>query len=470
MDSLHLKNKSYWINEDANSYSIINFIKSYVKNYPGSTKLKAHRDLNHDVDTLMQHNDDSVKSAIKSLQKKLKYAHKDKEVQEFWQCQAQLQNKTEQLGKKRKPTISSALSQSQLEAFEKAYEDMKDDMKWKLNDGAFVEDILYNYATNLDYESSAHSFIVDLEDADLKSCFTTEQWSEVSAVKSEELAPFSQKTIEYLDKISSCPDFKSMYKVIKVEDFDPYEEEEEEWVQRSLLDFHAMYRQNVIERVASRGSEKDLIIRLWRMFDTCFDSIGVETRRGEVGCLATKTNNQSSTPSTHHAQRATKPDLILTKDAIEFGSGENGRYTGSACNNKEENEKKIKNPKTMKNMMNMLVKKIKHKKHLVNELQVIGFCHYHLKAKLSIMDVPAGYVCRLRHFEELTVPQDQEMFCSLFPLLSLALIGKKIVKSTTEKLKQDSLATTYTARPASTTFSLILPPTMTNMSSRQRTE
>ncbi|OBZ81111.1 hypothetical protein A0J61_10840 [Choanephora cucurbitarum] len=346
---------------------------------------------------------------------------------------------------------------------------MQDDSKWKLKDGTLVEDILYNYAIELDYERyAAHSFIIDLEDEDLKTRFTETQWKEISNSKSQVDDPFSKKATKYFDKIASCGDFKTKYKVIKDEDFDPYEEQDEEWLQRSLLEFHSMYRQNIIRRIADRGSEKDLIVRLWRFFDNCFDSIDVETRR-EVACVATKTNNTSSTPSQYQVQRATKPDLILTKNSVELGSGENGRYTGSACNDKEVNEKKLKNPKTMKNMLNVMIQNLK-KKQLANELEVVGFCHFHLKAELSVMDVPGGYVCRLRRFEELKVPEDEASFCSVFPLLSLALIAKNIVKKTLDVLEQDANATSYVARPSSQIPSLVLPPTMSSMSVKQRTE
>ncbi|KAI8376894.1 hypothetical protein BD560DRAFT_391031 [Blakeslea trispora] len=257
-----------------------------------------------------------------------------------------------------------------------------------------------------------------------------------------------------------------MYDAIKARDFDPYEEEDEEWLQRCLLEFHAMYRQNVIKRVAERGSEEDLIVRLWRFFDSCFDCLDIETRRGEVACVA-KINNEAIT-STLQSQRATKPDLILTKDSLELGSGENGRFTGSACGNKEHAEKVLKNPKTMKNMMNLMINQIRNKEQLIHELQVIGFTHFHLKAKLSVMDVPCGYVCRIRHFEELKVPEDQELFCSLFPMLSLALIGKNIVKQTLETLKKDNIATSYVAKPANQALHFSLPPTMSLMCSKQR--
>ncbi|KAI8375756.1 hypothetical protein EDC96DRAFT_541187 [Choanephora cucurbitarum] len=131
--------------------------------------------------------------------------------------------------------------------------------------------------------------------------------------------------------------------------------------------------------------------------------------------------------------------------------------------------KKLKTPKTMKNMLNVMIQNLK-KKQLAKELEVVGFCHFHLKAKLSVMDVPGGYVCRLRHFEELKVPEDEASFCSVFPLLSLALIAKNIVKKTLDVLEQDANTTSYVARPSSQIPSLVLPPTMSNMSVKQRTE
>ncbi|KAI8387381.1 hypothetical protein BD560DRAFT_382294 [Blakeslea trispora] len=367
MELTNLNLRKYWQETDPKEYSIANYMKSYLQEHPTCTKAKAHADFNHDLDALLNIYKGSTNEEIfKKLQKQLKHAHKDKELQELWQMES----------RKRKPSSCSELNKSQTEAFEQAYRALEEDKKWKLKDGVYVEDVLYSYAINLDHESAAHSFILDLEDAEVKKCFSNRQWEEISQVKTEEAASFSEKAIRYLEKIAACNDFRSKYTAIKQEQFDPFEEEDEEWLQRCLLEFHAMYRENVIKRIADRGSEEDLIVRLWHFFDSCFDSLDIETRRGEVGFLATKINNETTAVSISQVQRATKPDLILTKDALEFGIGENGRFTGSACSNKESNEKMLKNPKTMKNMMNVLVKQIKNKKQLIRELQIIGFTHF----------------------------------------------------------------------------------------------
>ncbi|CAG8628021.1 1095_t:CDS:2, partial [Diversispora eburnea] len=53
------------------------------------------------------------------------------------------------------------------------------DRKWCLSSGRNVEDVLYVYASKLEYEQPAHSFIVDTSDDDIKNLFTKEEWEEI---------------------------------------------------------------------------------------------------------------------------------------------------------------------------------------------------------------------------------------------------------------------------------------------------
>lgn len=51
-----------------------------------------------------------------------------------------------------------------LEKFETTYKEMDSAKKWKLADGAFVEDIIHNYVKDRTYEIALRSFIVDPSD------------------------------------------------------------------------------------------------------------------------------------------------------------------------------------------------------------------------------------------------------------------------------------------------------------------
>ncbi|RUS26098.1 hypothetical protein BC938DRAFT_471240 [Jimgerdemannia flammicorona] len=56
--------------------------------------------------------------------------------------------------------------------FKNNYMRMRQDRKWKLPSGKYVEDVLYEYAKNLAHESPIHSFIVDTSDATVMNLFS----------------------------------------------------------------------------------------------------------------------------------------------------------------------------------------------------------------------------------------------------------------------------------------------------------
>ena len=67
----------------------------------------------------------------------------------------------------------------------------------------------------------------------------------------------------------------------------PYNEQTEsdaDWAQMSLRDLLRAYQYGIIKRIADRNSEKDIILRIWRMIDVVFDDIDVETS-SEVSLL-----------------------------------------------------------------------------------------------------------------------------------------------------------------------------------------
>lgn len=57
---------------------------------------------------------------------------------------------------------------------------MKDESKWRLPGGKFLEDILYEHFKKESQEHSAHSWVIDLDDSAVKSCFNNLEWSHIS--------------------------------------------------------------------------------------------------------------------------------------------------------------------------------------------------------------------------------------------------------------------------------------------------
>ncbi|CAG8723353.1 9776_t:CDS:2, partial [Funneliformis caledonium] len=55
-----------------------------------------------------------------------------------------------------------------------------DNSKMRLSTGTIVEDVLFKFAKDMDYEHYAHSYIVDFDDEDIKALFDEEEWKELT--------------------------------------------------------------------------------------------------------------------------------------------------------------------------------------------------------------------------------------------------------------------------------------------------
>jgi hypothetical protein len=73
---------------------------------------------------------------------------------------------------------------SQLEDFRESYKKMNVAHKWVLSSGRCVEDTLFEHCKRLQVESLLHSWVIDLDDQEADSLFTTVEWNEIQrAVK-----------------------------------------------------------------------------------------------------------------------------------------------------------------------------------------------------------------------------------------------------------------------------------------------
>ncbi|KAF0551172.1 hypothetical protein F8M41_023588 [Gigaspora margarita] len=62
--------------------------------------------------------------------------------------------------------------QSYWSSYEMSFQKIAEERKWHLSSGKNVEDVLYAYASKLEYEQPAHSFIIDTSDNNIKILFT----------------------------------------------------------------------------------------------------------------------------------------------------------------------------------------------------------------------------------------------------------------------------------------------------------
>ena len=77
-------------------------------------------------------------------------------------------------------------------SFEKSFQEITEERKWCLSSKRNVKDVLYAYASKLQVEKLAHSFIIDTSDDNIKVLFNKTEWDEIMNV--------NKKTVPAIDK------------------------------------------------------------------------------------------------------------------------------------------------------------------------------------------------------------------------------------------------------------------------------
>ncbi|KAI9024354.1 hypothetical protein CLU79DRAFT_102917 [Phycomyces nitens] len=357
---------------------------------------------------------------------------------------------------------SGPLDPSQIEAFKKSFDLMDPQKKWEISKGVFVEDKMYAFGLKCAYEHPVHSFIFDVDDPCWTTLFSADEMAMIKNSGNSSMPPLSKELKDFFQRFTELNNLvdlldddpvspsheidqesflKKLWSIATEYGFhDPSTHFDEDWAQRSILEYISAYRWNVIQRLAARGSEMDFVVRIWSQLDKCFDNIHIETIRNR-GCIATSvrvngnrrvTGIESLVPKSF----STKPDLILYREDIEYGCSEVGKNDDGGVGEKEIVESALKCPKTMKDMLLRAASKIGNATNKTRQLQIVGFHQTSLRMHLSVLDCPNGYVCRLRRSTEYTMPLQPSLIPSqLIPILKLTCKAKEIVRRTIRVLE-----------------------------------
>ncbi|KAI7854600.1 hypothetical protein BDC45DRAFT_507653 [Circinella umbellata] len=381
-----------------------------------------------------------------------------------------------------KKSVSALLTVDQVNSFKEKFASMKDEEKWMI-DGDFIENKMFEYGLTLSHEHSVHSFILDLEDTCWENVFSSSQLEYLKKHKCEPLPTASSEVLDFFHLFQKKHDINDLLRTAW--EAGPYYQDSQfdvQWAQRTMIDLLTAYKYNIIEQIATSNSEKDLITRIWRLIDTVFDNTSVIATRNDKACVATAERlNAGRTISGNGANgwvTGWKPDLLLTKQEIEYGVAEHGGYDEACAGRKELFEKWLKLPKLIKDMFCRAARKVNYEKEYMRELKIAGFCHNHLRVSLVMMDCPEGYVCRLtrtRDYEiPLAIPQISKR---LIPILKLVLGAKAMILKNVfllefgpEKQSDDELSEEpcFIVHEQSTSSQIFLPTSLNSSASQSK--
>ncbi|KAG2217724.1 hypothetical protein INT45_001267 [Circinella minor] len=110
---------------------------------------------------------------------------------------------------------------------------------------------------------------------------------------------------------------------------------------------------------------------------------------------------------------------------FEYGCSEVGKSEDVVASKKEVVETYLHSPKTMKDLFDRITQEADYDLQIIGKLKIVCFNNTGLRMKLSVMDCPKGYVCRVQETEEYKIPTSvKSLAAQIIPMLTLTLQAK----------------------------------------------
>ncbi|CAG8609922.1 11528_t:CDS:2 [Funneliformis caledonium] len=311
--------------------------------------------------------------------------------------------------------------------FEERFLNMKQDGKWKLPSGKYVEDIIYEYARNLSYES----FIIDISNEDVMNLF---DYNDRDFVMTNNILPEPSIDDELMEHLLRYRKDKSQELRKLVNDglhISPYD---------PVKHFHYQYVHQVFSQLLPRYElrpddftnshlEGWFTSNVWSIIvDACFiDLQSIEFIRGE-GCSrasAQRKNTGRASPK-EKAMFGRKCDGIARKvgSLDEYAISEEGRIWNGENGTKYLSDGGLKMPKIMKDMLHQKINKHGLSFVKTHQLEIIGFLHSAQYLQLLVMDIPSWYVCRIQRKPLCEFPKTLVNVDELITIIHEVLVAK----------------------------------------------
>ncbi|KAI9492657.1 hypothetical protein BDB00DRAFT_939557 [Zychaea mexicana] len=130
------------------------------------------------------------------------------------------------------------------------------------------------------------------------------------------------------------------------------------WMRLAMEQFLSYYQNNVVQNISELASEMDYDILFWSVLDRCFQMLRTCITR-DRSCAATSLRVNEN--------RDDERPVVRAAYEVEFNAG------------------------------------------VTKKLRIVCFHHTGRRMKLSLMDSPAGYICRLMDTDELKIPFNKRL-------------------------------------------------------------
>ncbi|KAG1049129.1 hypothetical protein G6F43_008526 [Rhizopus delemar] len=334
-------------------------------------------------------------------------------------------------------TSSVSLTPDFINKFRTTYASLVDQKKWILKTGKVVEDEIFQFGLQCQYEHHAHSFIIAPDNPVWKSRFTADELKEIRSKNPHPLPPCSDTLLNYLNIFTDLKTVDELIKQTRKRHFDFDSEFDLDWAQQSMQSTLRLFKSHYI--LLTDQSEADIIRRIWYFVDTAFDNVNIDVRTGEKESRASSSRRNQGRENRERKKHGHKTDFLFKFNQGELGCAEVGKEDSGDAGTKEMKELELKCPKMMKDQLWQLAKMSRqHRMDLV----VVGFVMMGLKLRATMLDRPSTYICRYRQTAPMFFPVTEETIGSkLGELLTLVSQVKSLLCDTLAMMNSSTLIT-----------------------------
>ncbi|KAI7851221.1 hypothetical protein BDC45DRAFT_572304 [Circinella umbellata] len=236
---------------------------------------------------------------------------------------------------------------------------------------------------------------------------------------------------------------KEAYQFARNFEFDPEDDPLLVWLSSSIQDTALLYLKKNNFNIQNY-LESDKLYYLWgfsnKIFDTTYkinvldyDACSKEKSSTASAFATNQKRELSAVDPVENSKMGRRTDTAyIGGNDVEVGCLEIGKTNHQT---KEFMDGSIKMPIAMKDM---LMKLVEQNSSLVNQLHILGYLIMGKKISLMDMDIPKGYVTRIRRTKQVLYPDSSDNFVvRIGPLLELAAIGKEIAEDTYKKFSNN---------------------------------
>ncbi|CAJ0767684.1 10372_t:CDS:2, partial [Entrophospora sp. SA101] len=337
------------------------------------------------------------------------------------------------------PTDDDEFTMQDKELFMQRFETMKNEKKWKLKTGIYVEDILYDLGKKSKFHNLIHSFIVDPEDKFLQSGFTTDELTEICETMTMQEAPqIKDELLEYIDtfaKTSTKDIREALYASHPrlCRDYNPLVDFAYEHVRTTVTDWVRLLEMHPNPLTQQDLPESWFRINVWRTVDIAFsDTPFVFFVGGEkAGLASTERKNRGRTLNNIHQMQRKKigkkgDGYVRTFGSrpIEWAASEAGSKWEGEQGTKLIKERGLSLPKTLKDIFISLARKVNFSEEKIRKINVPGFVHSGAVLIKTNLDCPKGYACRYMREEPREIYADITQFSNTLDALVTIIYAK----------------------------------------------